>query len=386
VDFSKKHIGFLDQIRGIAIIAVFLFHSLDTAYRSSQLPWGNLFRDFGVDKSFLFLLPLTFGWAGVAVFFVVSGFCIHLSFARNPGWRDFAARRFFRIYPPYLLALLLFAFCIPWSRISWSSFGAVQLGNHLALTHNFHPDCFYGINPAFWSIAVEAQLYLIYPLLLFFVSRWGWRRSLICIAALEIGIRAISSTILVAKGGDDGAVPLWFTGLPFAYWFSWSIGAAVAEAYLSGHPVPFAKHSLLAWSAIAMGSCFIKPLAPFSFLFFALLTAAVIAKLLGGERALVRIPLFLSRSLSAIGVWSFSIYLLHQPFLVLARRAAKMFAWPISSDPVVIFLLCLCLWFPIVALSALWYRIFELPSIALGKRLIPYVPNKPLQSRETVAS
>ena len=49
---------------------------------------------------------------GVAIFFVVSGFCIHLSFRRGaPGdWRGFFIRRFFRIYPPYFLAVLIFAF------------------------------------------------------------------------------------------------------------------------------------------------------------------------------------------------------------------------------------------------------------------------------------
>jgi peptidoglycan/LPS O-acetylase OafA/YrhL len=96
----KRHIEFLDQVRGIAIVVVFLFHALGTACGYEQLPWGHCFRDFSVSQSFLLLLPFSFGWSGVAIFFVVSGFCIHLSFKRKADWPDFFVRRFFRIYPP----------------------------------------------------------------------------------------------------------------------------------------------------------------------------------------------------------------------------------------------------------------------------------------------
>ena len=337
-----------------------------------ELPWGAWFRDFGVSKSFLLLLPLSFGWSGVAMFFVVSGFCIHLSFEQKPNWLDFFVRRLFRIYPPYLFAVLLFAFCIPWSRVGYSLIGAMQVGSHLALIHNFHRLSFFGINAAFWSIAVEAQLYLLYPLLLVLVSRLGWRRSLIYIAALEIGLRGISSLALIATGQYP---PLWFDGLPFLYWFSWSIGAAVADAYLSGRRIPFANHSLMAWSGIAIGSSFVKPFASFSFLFFALLTATAIAKLLHRDRVLLRLPVFLSTPLRVVGVWSFSIYLLHEPFLRMSHSVAAKLSWLNYPQSLVVFVLCLSLWFPIVALSALWYRVFELPSITAGKRIMTNARN-----------
>lgn len=363
---SKNHIEFLDQIRGIAILAVFLFHCLSTSFGYDELPWGSWFRDFNVPASFLLLLPLSFGWIGVPIFFVTSGFCIHLSFSRNPSWRSFFIRRFFRIYPPYFFAVLLFALVIPWTRLHMGLFGALQLMSHMALIHNFDERFFFGISPAFWSIAVEAQLYLLYPLLLVLVAQLGWHRSLIYIAALEIGLRTISSVVFVTSGSPP---PLQFQGLPFLYWYSWSLGAAVAETYLAGRSIALANHSLIAWSIVAFGSRFLKPFESFSFLFFSILTSVAIAKLLQHKHRLFLSPIFLPKVLSMVGVWSYSIYLLHQPLLDLAPRIATKLFSSAHPHPLVIFALCLCLWFPIVGLSALWYRRFEIPSIALSKQL-----------------
>ncbi len=375
MDSAKKHIDFLDQIRGIAIVAVFLFHSLGTAFSHDQLPWGSWLRDFNVSSSFLCLLPLSLGWAGVSVFFVVSGFCIHLSFSRNPSWRNFGIRRFFRIYPPYFFAVLLFALVLPWSRVDNGLSGAAQIGSHLALLHNFDSRLYFGISPAFWSIAIEAQLYVLYPVLLALVARLGWRRSLGYIAVLELGLRLVLAITLVIKGRMVSP-PL--GGLPLLYWYSWSIGVAVAEAYLLGRPIPFSNHSVLLWSVIAIGSNFVKPFASFSFLFFALLTATVIAKLLRYPQAPFRLPVFLSRSFSIIGVWSYSIYLLHQPLLGLAPQVVSQFSLPDYLQELVTFAVCLGFWFPIVGLSALWYRVIELPSIALSKRIIANIPTATL--------
>lgn len=84
----KHYVPALDAIRGVAILGVFLFHALGMAFGFDQLPWKGFYRDFDTWRTFLPLYPLTYGSAGVSVFFVVSGFCIHLSFATssNQGW------------------------------------------------------------------------------------------------------------------------------------------------------------------------------------------------------------------------------------------------------------------------------------------------------------
>ena len=121
---NNKHVQFLDHIRGVAILAVFAFHCLGASFGAEKIPWGHYFQNYSsVSRSFLALLPVTFGWAGVAIFFVVSGFCVHLNFLRGSAgnWYGFFVRRFFRIYPPYLIALLFFAFVFPITRLSFQS-------------------------------------------------------------------------------------------------------------------------------------------------------------------------------------------------------------------------------------------------------------------------
>jgi peptidoglycan/LPS O-acetylase OafA/YrhL len=269
----------------------------------------------------------------------------------------------FAFIPPYAAAVLLFALVVPWTRINLTLSGAVQLVSHLALVHNLYSNTYFGLSPAFWSIAVEVQLYFLYPVLLALVSRFGWKRSLIYIGALEITLRGICGVLLVSKG----TVPLWLTGVPFVYWFSWSIGAALADAYISRRSLPFANQSLLLWLGIAVASTFAKPTAFFSFLCFSLLTAAAIAKLLHLERTRTPFPAFLSKYLQRIGLWSYSIYLLHQPFLMFLH---------VSTYPLLGFLICLGVWFPIEAFSGLWFKFFELPSIALGKRLLKTISER----------
>ena len=132
-----------------------------------------MIRSFSVPPAFLVLSPLIFGNFGVAVFFVISGFCIQLSYARSAqaGFRAFYIRRFFRIYPPYLVALLFFAVVFPPTRLGFAKlWDWAQFGSHLLLVHNFDARAFDGINGAFWSIAVEVQLYLLFPVLVVLIA------------------------------------------------------------------------------------------------------------------------------------------------------------------------------------------------------------------------
>ena len=193
---SQAHLPFLDLFRGIAILSVFLFHSLHAAYGFTELPCKGLFRDFKALNSPLLLYPLTYGPMGVAMFFVVSGFCIHLSYARSSShtWGEFSRKRFFRIYPPCLLVLLAFYFMWPFRTYSLSSPSMTrQLWTHLFEAHNLSGDTFYGINGSFWSISVEIQLYTIYPVMLFLVWKFGWRYSLLIVAIAELAIRSFQS-------------------------------------------------------------------------------------------------------------------------------------------------------------------------------------------------
>lgn len=366
----RHHFQFLDTIRGIAILAVFGYHCVRAAYGYDQLPWNGWVRDFAVPPSFLALLPLTFGWAGVAIFFVVSGFCIHLSFIKGPpDWRAFFVRRFFRIYPPYVVAVLVFAFLLPTSRLSFdNSFSWTQLVSHLLLLHNFNNKTAFGINPSLWSIATEVQLYLIYPLLIALVSRIGWKRALTLLGALEILIRGGCGLYIAAAGIT---APYWVHFSPLTCWFSWSVGAAIAEAWVQQKPLPFRSAPPVLWILLLLGADFIKPLQPYSFLLFAVLTATIISGLLRHDIEPQREGLLLAH-LRLLGMWSYSFYLLHQPIIVAASM--MLHSLPVGPIPPFALFLLLAGTYPLIlSLSASFYRYFELPSITLGKRLLPKV-------------
>ena len=85
------------------------------------MPWGagwhGLWRDYSAWPVYAWpLLPVCWGSLGVALFFVISGFCVHYSFlhAKKPFVaREFFLRRFLRIYPAYFVALVVCAALMP---------------------------------------------------------------------------------------------------------------------------------------------------------------------------------------------------------------------------------------------------------------------------------
>ncbi len=366
---TKIHLPFLDGIRGIAILAVFLYHSLGVSFGFDKLPWDGLYRNFDTSKSFLALYPLTYGWSGVSVFFVVSGFCIHLSHQRNKekGWLSFANSRFFRIYPPYILAILLFSFVWPWGALKIDSLWQIaQLFSHIFTIHNFHQHSFFGINPSFWSIAVEVQLYAIYPLLLLLTGKLGWKRALMIVGALEVAIQLSSSiTGLVS----DIPLPTFVIFSPFAFWFSWSVGAYLCDCFMANRTSRLFRLRFDFMCVISFALPLFKPTAPFAFLAFSLLTAIAIERLMTEKWKLPQhryFKIFWSH-LSFLGIVSYSFYLFHQPIVGLTRMVFENLVPGVFIHPLFKYLVCLA-WYPLILLlSHILYRLIEKPSLSLGK-------------------
>ena len=122
----------------------------------------------------LFSPVAQFGWMGVDLFFVLSGYLIGSQLLKSyssggrPSLLAFYRRRAFRILPAYLFVLLLY-FTFPFWR---EADGISPLWQLLTFTENLFVD--YGTNQAFshvWSLCVEEHFYLVLPLLLIWMMR-----------------------------------------------------------------------------------------------------------------------------------------------------------------------------------------------------------------------
>ena len=104
---------------------------------------------------------LSFSFTGVDLFFVLSGFVFApYLFGRPLVLREFATRRFFRIYPAYFLALGIYV-----SLKAFSSEELPYIWQHLLFAHLQTREMAFFYNPAFWSLPAEVEFYLILPIL-----------------------------------------------------------------------------------------------------------------------------------------------------------------------------------------------------------------------------
>lgn len=162
----------LDLLRALAIVWVMLFHSFVV---------GGL----GPDWSWL----SRYGWMGVDLFFVLSGFLIGsqvlqpLAAGGRLDYRDFYLRRAFRILPAFLVVLAVYVF-VPAFR---EAPGLAPAWMFLTFTVNLLID--YGATAAFshaWSLCVEEHFYLVFPLLAAMLSRRPSARRLALLAVLIV--------------------------------------------------------------------------------------------------------------------------------------------------------------------------------------------------------
>ena len=367
----RQHFDFLDGLRGLAVAMVFVYHALFAAYQQDTLQWGNWFPLWTENLPILPYYPATLGRYGVAVFFSISGFCIHLSYVRQPGWWPFWIRRFFRIYPPYLVPLILLGIYEFVRRPH--SFGiddAIQWLSHLLLVHNLSESTLYGINGSFWTIAVEVQLYALYPVLRKLVMRWGWRTTLIGLGLLEMALRLTDGVLMTLH---HPPLPMGLMNSPFAFWFSWGTGAYAADVLLRGHRRTISNTLFAALAATVLLADLFKPAAGLGFPAVACLTSLLCVQLAQGRSGPTtrqRVPSWWMRHLSRAGVYSYSIYLLHQPLL---QRMPTLVRWLVGTTPeaqVLALILGLFAWWPIMIISGCFYQYCEQPSIRWGRHVL----------------
>lgn len=182
-----KHFKELDGVRGMAALLVMAFHFFQSGL-GNGLP------------AFITKIAV-FGQTGVTLFFVLSGFLItRILFQSKQADNYFASfymRRFLRIFPLYYLVLILFYFVIPSFDgteqvpfpLQWPYWFYCQ---NLALTFKWPQN-----GPMhFWSLAVEEHFYLLWPLLVYYLSIKQIRIATYVIVAISFIVRVI----LIANG------------------------------------------------------------------------------------------------------------------------------------------------------------------------------------------
>jgi peptidoglycan/LPS O-acetylase OafA/YrhL len=310
---------------------------------------------------FLWLFPVTFGWVGVALFFVLSGFCIHWSFLRKKRFStaDFYRARFWRIYPPYLIALVASTLL---AKVNLASdAGLTQFGTHLLLVHNFSDHTFFGINPAFWSLAAECQFYLAYPFFLWVRARVGMERALLAAFILATVIRV---TIVVWNAGELTFSPSWFTS-PFVLWFDWLLGAYLAERLHAGKSaaLPAAGPAMIGLAGFfVLASCF-KPLSFLGFTIASLLSVYLVDRCLRSQRALT----WLDRIWMPVGLISYSFYLWHQPLIGRVLKVLHLAGMP-DTKPWVFAVGFPITFMVVMAFSGILYLTIERGAILIKNR------------------
>jgi peptidoglycan/LPS O-acetylase OafA/YrhL len=350
----------IEALRGFAALLVAYFHC-------RQVTWIGMGAFHQLHASLAspgtiaawLTLPIAWGSAGVPIFFVISGYCIHRSGAArlmaNPDFRldagQFWLRRFVRIYPVLLAALVL---TLVVDSISLTllpvSHKILDVGPRAFLVNLFSLQGVagktYGSNGALWTLSLEVQFYLLYPLLFAARRRFGFN-------AVLAGVALVNVVSALTLERHDVIV---FT----SYWFSWMLGAWIAEVRLRGSDgFRFAYPAAVVF---AVAGCAAFHFGQFgAFQLWACAFACYLVKALGrparaSSGALV--PFF-----SKIGDFSYSLYLIHLPLFVLLgsvlfRSALQTSIWASFGFTVAV-----------VPVAWVFYQVFELPALKVAARL-----------------
>ena len=212
---SHVHLQFLDGLRGIMALYV-VFHHVAMELRYA-------FQGGGIPNAvFSALKWLDFGHYAVDVFIVLSGYCLMIPVAKSGGilrggFLNYIKRRSRRILPPYYAALILSVALIGLRGVfeRYSGFQPAYSGyrlslgsffSHLFLLHNLNRAWVTEINAPMWSIAIEWQIYFLFPILLILWRRFGF-------AALSVAVFGVGfAPHYLFHGFLDWTYP-WYIGL-----------------------------------------------------------------------------------------------------------------------------------------------------------------------------
>ena len=347
---ARRRVGFVDGLRGIAALYVVVAHALAINLPVTATASGGVYGTGSQWDRALYLVAdasIVLSRYGVVLFIVLSGCSLMLPIARSEDGRlpgglwTYVRRRARRILPPYYAALVLslvliavvpgMAASIGWWEGALPAWDLDVLLSHALLIHNLSPEWAYRINPPLWTIAIEWQIYFVFPIVLLPVWR-RYRESGAIIVAFAIGL-----AIYVAAGPDRmvHSAP-WFLGL-----FALGMAAAVF-GFSRERPGPIPQRWLLPVVGIALGAFFLVA-AIVRVAHIEFVTAGWIADVIfgfgtavfvvycarEGEHRWFPVRRFLdARPVVTLGWFSYSLYLVHAPVLVAAALGFRAVGIP----------------------------------------------------------
>jgi peptidoglycan/LPS O-acetylase OafA/YrhL len=334
---------------------------------------ANPGRFSGFERAVAWLsVPTPFMGSFVMLFFIISGFCVHLPqaglsdhFRFGPYFR----RRFFRIYPPYLGAVFL---TVALTVMAPGRLGLPDATPRRIVATTLMAQNYAGgprsdwttpegsqlpADPALWSLPVEMELYLAYPFFLWWLRRRG--------ATPAFGAIGLIS-LVAATYGLSGAG--WVAGNFAMYWVIWCSGAWLAEKWARRELEPPAFWvGVVAAASLTLGMYridhkFNPVIGHFNFGLFYFWTVWL---LLTKPALWQWLPGIASGFLRWLGGVSYSLYLLHFPMFILL---GVVWVGTFGSKPAN-FLIPLSACVLILPIVSLFYRYIESPSHRLAKRM-----------------
>lgn len=326
----------LDGLRAVAVIGVILFHYLQRY--AEHYPYGATI-----------LPPARFGWLGVDLFFIISGFAIALTLTRTRSPIDFVARRLARLVPAMLVCATI-SFLVIWTvdtpftrahRVGLAGFAPSLTFTDPWLWHWLLPDAAY-IDGAYWSLFVEVRFYFWAALVYYALGHTRFLpvflTGALAALALYVGLPESPAKMAAFLLFFPHDLPLFCVGM-------------LAHAIHGGARGPLIAPAFLLFAGLSIASVRLDGLVPmlivasFMLLFLALLFRPAWLRPLTHP------------ALTMVGACSYSLYLIHQNVGV-----AIITLLP-AGQSTLFYLLWLALIFAaLLALALLIFRLVELPA------------------------
>jgi peptidoglycan/LPS O-acetylase OafA/YrhL len=347
---AKKRLVGLDGIRGLAALFVVFHHCYLMAFLGYPAITGPAWAGW-----------MIYGHLAVVVFIVLSGFSLAVSPARR-GWelggkKRFAIRRAWRILPPYWAALA-FSLIVAWTLVPQPGEGE-PTGKSVAVFGLLLQDIVGSPSPngAFWSIAVEAQLYLVFPVLLLMIRKAYalLMLSAVTLVVVAVGMLAPHSSIvdklmrltpqfaaLFAAGVFAAGILATSERIRRLPWHWFSLAALIPViVVIAVQGSIWTIHNYF-WIDLAFGPA------------IAMLLASAAT-----ERPGWLVTFLDTRPMRSLGSFSYSLYLIHAPIVV---TLYELVVGPRVTHGVPALLVMLAIAVPLSVLSArLFAAVFEIP-------------------------